>query len=180
MVEYNAIEWVPGKGVGMLGSYGHFFEDADALKLLHSKVKAAGGQNAFSRQTGVERSHLNLVLNGRRPLSPSIIDALNLRVVYVPDVRGPSVQLRRRGRSKQQEPLTEPSLRLGPATFGHPRPPNSVSRDDCGIRQRSRPRRIASNIAKLPTYCATNNKKAAQVRRPKVMSSDQGRSLFGA
>ena len=68
----------------MLGSYTRVFDDDDVLKLLHSSVKSAGGQVAFSKQTGIERTHLNMVLNGKRPLSPSIIDALNLRVVYAP------------------------------------------------------------------------------------------------
>jgi DNA-binding transcriptional regulator YdaS (Cro superfamily) len=61
----------------------HVLDHDDVLKLLHSRVKSAGSQAAFSRQ-GVERTHLNLVLSGRRPLSPSIIDALNLRIVYLP------------------------------------------------------------------------------------------------
>ena len=55
-------------------------DDDDVLELLHSRVQSAGSQMAFSRR-GVERTHLCQVLNGRRPLSPSIIDALNLRVV---------------------------------------------------------------------------------------------------
>jgi hypothetical protein len=66
----------------------HVLDRDDVLKLLHSRVKSAGSQIAFSRQ-GVERSHLNLVLNGRRPLSPSVIDALNLRIVYAPVGRRP-------------------------------------------------------------------------------------------
>ena len=60
----------------------------DVLKLLHSRVKSAGSQIAFSRQ-GVDRTHLNLVFNGKRPLSPSIIGALNLRIVYAPVGRHP-------------------------------------------------------------------------------------------
>ena len=39
---------------------------------------------AFARHTGVDRSYLNEVESGKWPLPPSIIDALNLRVVYVP------------------------------------------------------------------------------------------------
>jgi hypothetical protein len=58
----------------MLGTYTRVFDDDEVLKLLHSSVKSAGGQIAFSKRTGVERSHLNMVLNGKRRLSPSIID----------------------------------------------------------------------------------------------------------
>ena len=61
----------------------HVLDHDDVLKLLRSRVKSAGSQMAFSKQ-GVERTHLNMVLNGRRPLSPSIIDALNLLIVYAP------------------------------------------------------------------------------------------------
>jgi hypothetical protein len=40
-------------------------DDDDVLKLLSSSVKSAGSQIAFSSK-GVERTHLNKVLNGRR------------------------------------------------------------------------------------------------------------------
>ena len=73
----------------MPGTYIRVLDDDDVLKLLHARVKSAGGQIAFSKLTGVERSHLNMVLNGKRRLSPSIIDALNLRVVYAPIGRRP-------------------------------------------------------------------------------------------
>jgi hypothetical protein len=72
------------RGNAMPGTYIRVLDDDDVLKLLHARVKSAGGQIAFSKQTGVERSHLNMLLNGKRRLSPSIIDALNLRVVYAP------------------------------------------------------------------------------------------------
>ena len=58
--------------------------DDDVRKLLHSRVKNAGGQAAFSKQTGVDRTHLNQVLSGKRRVTPSILDALNLRIVYTP------------------------------------------------------------------------------------------------
>jgi len=58
-------------------------DDRDVVELLHSSVKKAGGQVAFAHQTGVDRTHLNRVLTGKRLPSWSIIDALNLGVVYV-------------------------------------------------------------------------------------------------
>jgi hypothetical protein len=63
---------------------GVYFDDAEVLKLLQSRVRAAGGQVAFARQHQVERTFLNKVLNGTRGLPPSILDLLNLRVVYAP------------------------------------------------------------------------------------------------
>jgi hypothetical protein len=75
-------------------SYGLFFDHDDVLKLLHSRIKAAGGQRAFSRQSGLDRTQLSMVLNGRRPVSPSIIKALNLRIVYAPVGRQSSAMAR--------------------------------------------------------------------------------------
>ena len=69
----------------MLGFHTHAFDDDDVRELLHSRIKSAGGQSEFARQTGVDRTQLNMVLRGKRPPSPSIIDALDLRIVYTPD-----------------------------------------------------------------------------------------------
>jgi DNA-binding phage protein len=72
----------------MLGSYARVLDDDDVLKLLRSRVKSAGGQSAFERETGVARTYLNRVLKGKKPPSaPSILDALNLRIVYRPTGR---------------------------------------------------------------------------------------------
>jgi hypothetical protein len=68
----------------MLGSYRRVFDDNDVLKLLRSGVRSAGGQTAFAKATGLDRSYLNTVLSGKRRLGPSILSALNLRIVYAP------------------------------------------------------------------------------------------------
>ena len=54
------------------------------VRLLRATVKSAESQSDFARRMGVERSHLNSVLNGKRPLSASVIKALNLRIAYLP------------------------------------------------------------------------------------------------
>jgi transcriptional regulator with XRE-family HTH domain len=59
-------------------------DNKDVVRLLHVAVKKAGSQSAFARRMGLERSHLNFVLNGKRPPSESIIKALNLRIAYLP------------------------------------------------------------------------------------------------
>jgi DNA-binding phage protein len=58
-------------------------DDKDVVERLRLRVKKAGGQSAFAKQTGLDRTHLNHVLNGKRLPSWSIIDALNIGVVYV-------------------------------------------------------------------------------------------------
>jgi hypothetical protein len=68
----------------MQGTYARVFEEDDVLKLLDSRIKSAGGQVAFAKRMGLDRTHMNMVLKGKRHLSPSIIAALDLRVVYAP------------------------------------------------------------------------------------------------
>jgi transcriptional regulator with XRE-family HTH domain len=59
-------------------------DNKGVVRLLHAAVKRAGSQRAFAARMGLERSHLNSVLHGKRPPSESIIKALNLRIVYLP------------------------------------------------------------------------------------------------
>jgi Rrf2 family protein len=59
-----------------------FSRDRDILLLLRSEIKAAGGQAAWAKRKGKDRSTLNKLLNGHRPIPPSIREALNLRTVY--------------------------------------------------------------------------------------------------
>jgi DNA-binding phage protein len=59
------------------------FDDKDVVERLRLSVKKAGGQSAFARQTGVDRSHLNHVLTGKRLPTSSILKSLNLGIVYV-------------------------------------------------------------------------------------------------
>jgi hypothetical protein len=69
----------------MPGRYARVLDDDDLLALLQSKVKSAGGQSAFAREWNLDRSYLNQVLRGKKALGgPSILSALNLRIVYTP------------------------------------------------------------------------------------------------
>jgi DNA-binding phage protein len=58
-------------------------DDKDVVERLRSIVKRAGGQTAFARQTGVDRTYLNHLLTGKRLPTSSILRALNLGIVYV-------------------------------------------------------------------------------------------------
>jgi hypothetical protein len=44
----------------------HVFELKDVMPLLRSEVKRPGGQSEWARQTGISRTMLNKVLNGRK------------------------------------------------------------------------------------------------------------------
>jgi DNA-binding phage protein len=55
----------------------------DVTRLLHLEVKKAGGQSAWARRECVNRTVLNKVLKGHKPISPSIKKALKLRTVHI-------------------------------------------------------------------------------------------------
>src|SRR5215469_7873616 len=56
----------------------------DVLDLLRASVKREGGQTAFAQHHGINRSYLNMVLRGNRPMGHAVADALGLRIVYIP------------------------------------------------------------------------------------------------
>jgi len=59
-------------------------DDRDVLKLLRSRVRDAGGQAAFARQLGMNRLHLNRMVNGKKVLGSIILGPLNLRILFTP------------------------------------------------------------------------------------------------
>jgi DNA-binding phage protein len=59
----------------------HLLDENDVLRLLHEVVDRAGGQSAWARRSGIDRTQLNQVLRGRRRLSPTIVQALKLKKV---------------------------------------------------------------------------------------------------
>ena len=60
-------------------------EERDVVQFLQSEVEKAGTQIAWAEKHGVDRVHLNKVLNRVRRPSDSIIRALGLRTVFVSD-----------------------------------------------------------------------------------------------
>ena len=63
--------------------------DADAVtRLLRMAIERQGGQGAFASRHGLDRSNINAILNGRRPVSASVVKALGLRKVYVAEQDG--------------------------------------------------------------------------------------------
>jgi DNA-binding phage protein len=66
---------------------GDILEREDVLRLLRSEVARAGGQVQWAKKAGLNRTHVNKILQGAKPLSKSAIKALKLRVVFAPDGR---------------------------------------------------------------------------------------------
>ena len=60
------------------------FEDREVVQLLRAAIEREGNQVAFAKRHGLERSQLNGVLNGKRPVSSNI----GLRRAYVRDQDG--------------------------------------------------------------------------------------------
>jgi DNA-binding phage protein len=67
-----------------------FLDEQSVLDLLHTEVRRAGGQTAWSKKTGVNRSHLNKVLKGRKPLGGKIVRVLELEIAY--KTKGPPLK----------------------------------------------------------------------------------------
>jgi DNA-binding phage protein len=60
------------------------FDEEGVRRLLRSRVKSAGGQSAFARETVIGRTHLNLILRGHKSAGiPRVLNQLNLRTAYV-------------------------------------------------------------------------------------------------
>ena len=70
-----------------LGFHALVFDEHDVARLLRATVEREGGQSAFAKHHGVNRAYLNMVLNGKRPISDSIAGALGLHKVYTAQSR---------------------------------------------------------------------------------------------
>jgi DNA-binding phage protein len=68
-----------------LGNHLLVFDDGEVLRLLRTAIEREGNQGAFARRFGIERTGLNLMVNGKRPLTAAVLKALGLRKVYTPE-----------------------------------------------------------------------------------------------
>ena len=59
--------------------------DEDVADLVRAAVKREGGQVAFAKRHGINRTDLNRFLNGRRGISVSLAKAFGIRSVWVVD-----------------------------------------------------------------------------------------------
>ncbi len=63
---------------GNLGRRALVFDEDDVVRMLRAAVEREGGQSAFAKHHGLDRVLINMILNGKRPVS-----TLGLRKVYV-------------------------------------------------------------------------------------------------
>jgi hypothetical protein len=68
-----------------LGREGRIFEQRDVIQLLRAAIEREGHQGAFAIHHGIDRSYLNAILNGKRPINDAVLKALGLRKVYGPE-----------------------------------------------------------------------------------------------
>jgi hypothetical protein len=61
------------------------FNDDEVVQLLKTAVGREGNQAAFARRFGIERTGLNMMLKGKRPVTGSVTKALGLRKVHTPE-----------------------------------------------------------------------------------------------
>ena len=78
----SVMELARGTGIG---SQVLAFDDDDVVRLLKAAVEHEGNQAAYARRHGIERTGLNMILTGKRPVNDTVIKTLGLRKIYVPE-----------------------------------------------------------------------------------------------
>ena len=68
---------------GGLGRSELVFDDDEVVSLLRATVESEGGQVAFAKHHGINRTYLNMVLSGKRPVGDAIAEAIGLHKVYM-------------------------------------------------------------------------------------------------
>ena len=71
-----------GAFAGEIGRRAVIFDEDDVVRLLRSAVEREGSQTAFARRHSIERTRVNAILSGKRPITDSVADALGLRRTY--------------------------------------------------------------------------------------------------
>jgi DNA-binding transcriptional regulator YdaS (Cro superfamily) len=52
--------------------------------MLRAAIEGVGSQDAFARRHGIDRTHLNQILSGKKSVNTAVMRALRLRKVYAP------------------------------------------------------------------------------------------------
>jgi hypothetical protein len=64
------------------GTYALIFDHDQVIQLLKAAVEREGSQTAYAKRHGVDRVHLNEILNRKKHIGPTFLKALGLRNVY--------------------------------------------------------------------------------------------------
>ncbi|MCP1256879.1 hypothetical protein, partial [Acetobacter cerevisiae] len=67
-----------------------FISLLDVYSILNTKMAEAGGNNAFARQHGLNKTYVSNMANDRRKLSDDLLDALGLERVEAFRVKAPA------------------------------------------------------------------------------------------
>jgi CHASE2 domain-containing sensor protein len=67
---------------GEIGRRAVIFDEDDVVRLLRAAVEREGSQTAFARRHGIERTRVNAILSGKRPVTDSVANALGLRRTF--------------------------------------------------------------------------------------------------
>jgi DNA-binding transcriptional regulator YdaS (Cro superfamily) len=70
-----------------LGIHSLIFDDDEVIQLLRAAIEREGTQDAFARRYGIDRTHLNQILSGKKSVNRVVESALGLRKVYAPKLR---------------------------------------------------------------------------------------------
>jgi DNA-binding transcriptional regulator YdaS (Cro superfamily) len=70
-----------------LGIHSLIFDDDEVIQLLRAAIEREGTQDAFARRYGIDRTHLNQILSGKKSVNRVVESALGLRRVYAPKLR---------------------------------------------------------------------------------------------
>jgi hypothetical protein len=66
-----------------IGTHGLMLDHDEVVQLLKAAVEREGSQVAYAKHHGVDRAHLNQILNGKKHIvGPTFLNALGLRIVY--------------------------------------------------------------------------------------------------
>jgi DNA-binding phage protein len=67
-----------------LGTRSLIFDDREVIQMLRAAIERVGSQDAFARRHGIDRTHLNQILSGKKSVNTAVMRALRLRKVYAP------------------------------------------------------------------------------------------------
>jgi uncharacterized cupin superfamily protein len=66
-----------------LGRQALVYDEDELVRLLRAAVEREGGQSAYASRHGLDRTYVNMVLNGRARIRDCLTKALGVRKAYV-------------------------------------------------------------------------------------------------